>query len=343
MKAFFTYSDPIVPPHHPRVLIETAQAQGAARAALLENTGLTEAMLVSPDARISYAQFAVLTSNAIRLTNNTGLGFDAGANVRLPNLGILGLAIMSSPTVGAALDVALRHYRAIAPLFDLETRVEGDVAYFTVREAIPLAPFAAFSTEFLLSAFDRQGRSFLGRALPILKVRLGYAEPDHLARYADLYANVPLAFDQNLTEVSFDAALLAAPNAEADPLTAKVAEQYCVQEAPATLPSTGLLAQVRRQLSAAAGRPPSLTELSRSLRTSSRSLRRFLQSMGTSYQTLIDESRRARAEEWVRSTHMTIEQVSGRLGFSDVRSFRRAFKRWTGVTPHAFRGGPGDG
>jgi AraC-like DNA-binding protein len=65
--------------------------------------------------------------------------------------------------------------------------------------------------------------------------------------------------------------------------------------------------------------------------------------MGTSYQTLIDESRRVRAEEWVRSTHMTIEQVSGRLGFSDVRSFRRAFKRWTGVTPHAFRGGPGDG
>jgi AraC-like DNA-binding protein len=62
--------------------------------------------------------------------------------------------------------------------------------------------------------------------------------------------------------------------------------------------------------------------------------------MGTSYLELLDESRRFRAQEWVRATHMTFEEIAERLGFSDVRSFRRAFKRWTGRTPGDVREAP---
>jgi AraC-like DNA-binding protein len=59
--------------------------------------------------------------------------------------------------------------------------------------------------------------------------------------------------------------------------------------------------------------------------------------MNTSYMELVDESRKARAEEWVRGTPMTFEHIASELGFSNVRSFRRAFKRWTGRTPGAMR------
>lgn len=61
--------------------------------------------------------------------------------------------------------------------------------------------------------------------------------------------------------------------------------------------------------------------------------------MGTSFQELLDETRRARAEEWLRFTDMKLEQVSRQLGFGDIRSFRRAFKRWTGRTPTEIRRG----
>ena len=55
------------------------------------------------------------------------------------------------------------------------------------------------------------------------------------------------------------------------------------------------------------------------------------------YQALAEQSRRARALEWVSTTAMTFDQIAGQLGFSDVRSFRRAFKRWTGSTPNEYR------
>jgi len=68
MRKYFTLEDSVVPLHHPRVLVETAVAQGAERAALLEGSSITDAMLESPDARITYVQYGVLVRNALALT-----------------------------------------------------------------------------------------------------------------------------------------------------------------------------------------------------------------------------------------------------------------------------------
>jgi AraC-like DNA-binding protein len=93
-------------------------------------------------------------------------------------------------------------------------------------------------------------------------------------------------------------------------------------------------------LLAARGKAPEVGQIARELQTSERSLRRGLQELGTSYQTLLDDTRRERAIEWARATSMPFEQIAAQLGFSDERSFRRAFKRWTEKTPRELRGEP---
>ena len=338
MKKFFTHADPVVPVHHPRVLVETAVAQGADREALLENVGVTPDTLTIPEARISYVQFAMLVSNSLRLTGNPALGLDFGRNVHLSHMGVLGLAVMSSPNAGAAFEMGLRYYRALAPAWDLSLRVEGGRGLFTAREAIPLSPFRAFATEALLAAIDGQGRFLLGRKLPVRELRLHYARPDHFARYAEL-VDAPVLFDQEVTESLFDAAVLNETLSSADPATAKLAEQYCAAQVSVAISVEGLVAQVRRVLDGQQGRPPSVHDVARALQTSERSLKRGLQGMGTSYQELLDEARSARAKVWLTYTEMTTSQIAEQLGFGDVRSFRRAFKRWTGQTPNALRGG----
>jgi len=335
MKKFFTHTDRVVPVHHPRVLVETAVSQGADRESLLENVGITWDTLAIPEARISYVQFGVLTGNALKLTNNPALGLDFGRNLHLSHMGVLGLALMSSETIGAALEVGLRYYRFLAPAWDLRLETIDRRGLLTAREAIPYNPFRVFATEALVGAIAGQGSFLLGRKLPVVELRLNYAKPDHYERYAEL--DMPIAFDHELTQAEFDAAVLAEPIAGADPATARLAERYCADEASANAWMDGLVTQVRRLLGSRLGSYPDLEEVARMLQTSTRSLRRGLHSMGTSYQGLLDEARRARAEAWVRSTEMTSQQIAGQLGFSDVRSFRRAFKRWTGVTPNAYR------
>ena len=336
MKKFFTHSDLIVPAHHPRVLVETAVSQGASRAQLLDGTGIVPRMLDSPDARFSYAQFGLLTRNALHLTRNPALGLDYGQNIRWPHMGLLGLALISSATVGAALNASLRHHRLLSPAFELSLRVVARRAVLEVRETIPLAPFAAFATESLVVAFDTQGRTLFGGALPVRALRFAYPRPAYAERYAEFY-DIEASFDQPMTQVEFDASLLDAPVAGADPATAALAEQYCDMQALPLASTDGLVAQMRRLLGSTQGKPPDLGQVARKLQTSTRTLRRSLQAMSTSYSAMLDESRRARAEQWVRGTPLPFEHIAVELGFSNVRSFRRAFKRWTGSTPGAMR------
>ncbi|HVU02413.1 MAG TPA: AraC family transcriptional regulator [Polyangiaceae bacterium] len=337
MRKFITYADRVHPVHLPRVLVETAVAHGAPRLALFEDTELTDEMLTSPDMRMSYQQWALFIRNALLHTKNPALGLAVGKNTGFSQLGVLGFLIQNSPTIGAAFEACCRYGQGITPGWEFSLDVTDDVATLTIDETLPMDPFRVFAVECVLSSFDAQARALLRRPVPVRRVFLPFPEPAHAHVYRDQFHDVEYVFNAARAAVEFDASILSEPIAFADPATAQLAERYCAQLLPPDPSMEGLVAQVRRLLDAASGPPPSLNEIARSLQTSSRSLRRELQNMGTSYTDLLDDSRRARAEQWMRTSSMPFERLATQLGFSHVRSFRRAYKRWTGHTPGSQR------
>ncbi len=82
---------------------------------------------------------------------------------------------------------------------------------------------------------------------------------------------------------------------------------------------------------------PSFTALTVHLNMSARTLRRRLESEGTSYQRIKDTARRDRAIRLLRQSHLSIFDVAEALGFSDPSAFHRSFKKWTGRPPGEFR------
>ncbi len=65
-------------------------------------------------------------------------------------------------------------------------------------------------------------------------------------------------------------------------------------------------------------------------------LRRRLSAEGTSYRALKTRVLSARASDLL-ATDTAMSAIASELGFADVRSFSRAFKSWTGETPHVAR------
>lgn len=339
MRKFFTHSDPVLPVHHPRVVVETAVLRGADRDTLFEGSGLTPETLTSPDMRVSYLQYGALCANAIRLTGDPALGLEVGRNTGVAQMGALGFLLMNSPTIGAAYDALVRYGHHYIPAWILSMESGRNEAALSFSEGIPLAPFRVFAHEVMFAALDNHGRTLRGgKAIPVLRVEFPYPEPAYSGLYREPFdGGVPFLFDAPVGKIVVARSYLNEPLPFADPATAKLAEQICARLIPFDSSRDGLVAQMRRLLGNELGVPPTLSEIACNLQTSTRTLRRELKKMRTSYKELVDEARRHRAEAWMQTTSMPIERLAHSLGFSTVGSFRRAYKRWTGTTPGAER------
>ena len=82
---------------------------------------------------------------------------------------------------------------------------------------------------------------------------------------------------------------------------------------------------------------PTLPRLAARLRMSERTLQRRLSAEGTTMQAMLDDARSEISLRRLAESKQSIAEISFLLGFAEVRAFHRAFKRWTGSTPAAYR------
>jgi AraC-like DNA-binding protein len=82
---------------------------------------------------------------------------------------------------------------------------------------------------------------------------------------------------------------------------------------------------------------PAQAEVSRKLAVSERTLQRRLREEGTSFAEILDEVRRELAQQYLANPAVTLHEIAFLLGYSEPSAFHRAFRRWTGATPQAFR------
>ena len=303
---------------------------------LLTGAGIPVSTLDDPDGRISYAQFSALERLAQRLTNDPGLALRWGQATYFSHLGLAGLAAMSSVNLGDAFRIAEEHSMEILPAWRMHLRVEENRGYIELEETLDRGDLLRFSTEAVTSGLYSLVHQVLRRTPPVTRIRFKYSRPAHHALYAAYLGNAEFTFDEPVTEAEFDAAILSQRMATSAPGTSRLLERASANDAHGPR-VTGLVAQVREELAKAGMRRLSLTEVARALQTSTRSLRRGLNEMGTSYQEIAEQALRARAEKLVRTDGAKIDVVAQELGFTDARSFRRAFKRWTGQSPNDFR------
>lgn len=81
----------------------------------------------------------------------------------------------------------------------------------------------------------------------------------------------------------------------------------------------------------------SIDDVAQRLALSKRTLQRLLEDEQTNFKTILDDTRQALAEHYLKQPSLSSGEISFLLGFQEVNSFSRAFKNWTGQTPNAYR------
>ncbi len=301
-------------------------------AELLDGVGLRAADLEEPSARLPMSTMNALTARARALTGEPGLGFYLGLQKQISMYGFLGFAMMTAATLRECLELAVKFTPTLTAAVTLRLEVEDDVASLVVDEHVDMGDVQDIAVISLLVGLTRLGTALTGREVPTV-AELSIPDRGYYRRFAHLLA---MRFDQPVTRVVFDAAFLEVPMALADPDALRLARQHCEADLDALGFDASIDAAVRRLLWADRG-PRSLSEIALKLGVSPRTLARRLAALGISFSVIVDQSRFERASALLRSTGSSLDNIADELGYSTMTSFVRAFQRWTGATPAAYR------
>ena len=316
------------------LVLSTFKSQGLPCDTLLAGSGIRTADLSRSDTRITTTQEMQVCANAVALRREIGL--ELGQRMHVSSYGMLGYALLTSATLGDALQLALRYPALLGTLFQLSLKVEGDQAWFCADHYTASPSLAIFNAELCLASLKVICEDLIGQPFALVAARFTHSRPDYHARYASTF-DCPRTFNAQDNAFAFARHWLDQPLPLADPITHQAMAERCRKQ---NLEFTGRqtwLAKIRKLLAVQLHAAPGLEGLAEQMNSSPRTLRRHLQEAGCSYQNLLDELRFERAKLLLHETEWPIYRIAETLGFSETASFRHAFIRWSGVAPSQFR------
>ena len=315
--------------------IRAYRERGVDPSAALERAHIPPSELRRRGARVTAAQFEIFAESAMRELDDEALGWFSR---RLP-WGAYGMLCRASLTRGP-LELALkrwrRHHRILTEdvLFALE--VENGLASWSIEERRDLGRYR----EFCLVTLMRYVLGFacwsIDSRIALARAEFPYPQPEHVSVYPTIFCR-DLVFGAPRAKIVFDARYLALPlkRDEAD-------LDHMLQRA---LPLTVLpyrrdrllVERVRKLLRDAKTPFATAEDIADALALSTRTLHRQLAREGASLRELKEEARVEIARRALARGRAPIKRVAQAAGFRNEKSFSRAFRAWTGLTPSAFR------
>ena len=301
-------------------------------AALLDLEDLSD-----PSALIPMEAVADLWRFLLARTGDPGIGLRLAGPRDLRTQGFWGYALLSSLTLRQRFELHAR-YQSLRSSISLSFWEEGGegVAEFGVHD-VPADVYPAL-VDCCVATGLHQLRGHLHPRTPAVGLWLTYAEQPHHEGLRAL-AGGPIVFRAPCNRLQLPAAELDV-KLPGDPYLGELMRAELDAELTQTEVADrqlSVLEMVRARLLARLPQDPSLARIARDLRMGVRTLQRQLEGAGASFQELLEDVRRTQAVQYLVGSDEAIERIATRVGYGDPSNFRRAFRRWTGTGPSAFR------
>ena len=301
----------------------------------LKKAQIEPKLLKKNNARVTAMQMELMSGIAMQALDDEGLGWFSR---RLPwgSYGMLVRASLTSPTLGVALTRWCRHHGLLTDDIHLSLTERNGVATLQLDEARDLGNFREFCVVSVL-------RNALGVAcwltdsrIPLQATHLRFAPPAHADSYRVLFDG-PTTFNAPDNALQFDAGYLALPVRRDEAALQHMLQRALLLTVRPYRRDRLLVEKVRQTLAQHPERSRNADDLAAWLNMSARTLHRQLQEEGASLQQLKDSVREQRARVLLLRTTKPLKQIATEVGFSNEKSFIRAFKTWTNQSPDAFR------
>jgi AraC-like DNA-binding protein len=273
---------------------------------------------------------------AVTATGDEAFGLTVARHVNQTTFHALGYSLTASTTLREAFERMLRYFRLISDAADLTFELDGDryrFAICTPEHGPQPAPEAIDAFTFLAV---RLCRGLYRREFSPSAVSLQRAMPHNISAFERAF-RAPLEFSAKQNGIWFARDVFEQKLEGANPELARHNDEIVVRYL-AQMQKQNLRARVHAALIEQLPHgEPSQEKVAAALHMSPRNFQRKLAEEGSSYTELLNDTRRDLALSYVRDPGYSLGEITYLLGFSDASSFNRAFKRWTGQSPSAYR------
>lgn len=309
--------------------------------ALLEGTGIRTAELADPTLRITVRQALRYVENAIALATEPDWYFTWVAGLSDQFHGPMSLALSSAPSLGDVIDAFTRYFPSRIPYLHMQRRSDDDDVLVELLPLIDLGTATALLVETPLLILIRHLETVYDVDFTHTTLELAYPPTPYADRYADHF-RCEVRFDAPRNALRIPAEWCTRANLG----YIESSWAHAVSQCEAMMGSSRereTLGAIRALLCVAFERSererplPKLNDIADELHITPRTLIRRLRRLGTTYQQITDDFLLARAQEMLENDELAIKQVAANLGFDNPANFGKAFRRWCGVSPGAYR------
>ncbi len=302
---------------------------------IIVEAGIDPRIFRSPKNLVPFTAIGNIISLAAERTGCPHLGILVGSRASLGSLHLLGALMGSSGTLRQALHSLERHLCLQNRGAVVRLTAEDDLAVLSYSPYQPGARGAALHSEGALAVTVKIIRELLAEDWAPAEVMLPRARPADIEPYRRFF-RAPLRFDQEMAALVFPAAALAVPLRTAAPVLYRELEEKILrleEDSPHAFTD-----DLRRLLRTELVRDRcGARDVARRLAMHRRTLNRRLQPEGRSFKIVVSEIRYEIARQLLRDTTISLAQIAAALDFSEAAAFTRAFRRWSGQTPSAWR------
>lgn len=293
------------------------------------------ALPAEPDALVPAQKYLDMWRAAQALYGLPGLPTALAMAIPFGAFGAIDYLAASADTVAGCIESLMLHFSMVSNDTRLEHEMLADGAHaITVHGVGPMSPPAL---EFTVAILASRLRYLTGAAIALLRVGLPVPKPG-TDEVRTRLLDTAIVYGYPTATLHVSAASWALPLLRADPYLhatlRRMAEQLHVSGPDDSELERALRMRLRDALANGHATPARLAQL---LGMSERTLQRRLAEGGRSFSAVVEDFRRDEAARLLADPRHTLVQVANRLGYAEQTSFTRAFRRWTGTTPRAWR------
>jgi len=306
----------------------------------LKKIGLSLAELGNSEQDLPQEDYYALLGDILSSKEISGIGLQVGRKFSYEDYGILTYAFLSCQNLMQAIKTFFRFQVILGSeaMFEESLNIEGNNAIISINCALSIEKLRRYEVELAFAQWSNAQNSLTdnGVKLKFTRVNFTFTKPQNINLYSEMFG-CPVYFEQLENQLIFPKILLEQPLIMANESASQIfVEQYKFLSKNLKK-QIGIVDELRRIIINNISQAVVPEELAKALNVSYRTLRRRLSEEGTSLKEVYNDVRMKMATENLSHTDLSIQEIAFLLGYADVTTFHRAFKKWSQQTPGEFR------